>query len=148
MSRSFICSPLPCINKLNSLGRASPLATTMATNVFPISYYEELLPKLVAVLELIQQSPGVATPESKQKLLQATNNYKSALAQAKEFANNLPGGELCIKEQDDVIYMLETLRDRKRAQLAEFSARKVISASADVKMEIDSVASTPNISDD
>lgn len=43
-----------------------------------------------------------------------TNNFKSALAQAKEFAINLPGGELCIKEQDDVIYMLETLRDRKR----------------------------------
>ncbi|KAF8174722.1 hypothetical protein BJ912DRAFT_1147312 [Pholiota molesta] len=80
----------------------------MATNVFPISYYEELLPKLVAVLELIQQSPGSQRPNRNR------NCFKPALAQAKEFANNLPGGELCIKEQDDVIYMLETLRDRKR----------------------------------
>ncbi|KAF9475508.1 hypothetical protein BDN70DRAFT_883618 [Pholiota conissans] len=122
----------------------------MAANVFPISIYEELLPRLVAVLELIQQSPGVSTPESKQKLLQATNNFKNALAQAKEFAINLPGGELCIREQDDMIHMLETLRDRKRAQLAEFAARKIVSVSADVKMEVDSVASTPNhsVSDD
>ena len=31
-----------------------------------------------------------------------------------------------------------------RAQLAEFSAKKIISSSVDVKMEVDSVASTPN----
>jgi len=43
-----------------------------------------------------------------------TNNFKNAIAQAKEFATNLPGGELLIEEQDDIIQMLETLRDRKR----------------------------------
>ena len=34
--------------------------------------------------------------------------------QAKDFAINLPGGELLIEEQDDIIQMLETLRDHKR----------------------------------
>ncbi|KAF8972511.1 hypothetical protein BDZ97DRAFT_1649490 [Flammula alnicola] len=135
----------------------------MSTNVFPISLYEELLPKLVAVLELTQQDAGMSNPQAKQKLLQATNNFKAAIAQAKDFAINLPGGELVIEEQDDVINMLDTLKERKRqvvssdhpfavvlildklrrTQLAEFAAKKVISSSSDMKMEVDSVASTP-----
>ncbi|KDR68726.1 hypothetical protein GALMADRAFT_256548 [Galerina marginata CBS 339.88] len=137
----------------------------MSNNVFPISLYEELLPKLVAVLELTQQTTGISNPQTKQKLLQAvivlssesfvahsfrqTNNFKNAIAQAKDFAINLPGGELLIEEQDDVIEMLETLKERKRAQLAAFAARKVTSTSFahDLKMEIDSVASTPMQSD-
>jgi hypothetical protein len=43
-----------------------------------------------------------------------TNNFKNAITQAKDFAINLPGGELLTEEQDDIIQMLETLRDRKR----------------------------------
>ena len=42
----------------------------MATNGLPISLYEDLLPKLVAVLELTQQTVGISTPQAKQKLLQ------------------------------------------------------------------------------
>ena len=42
----------------------------MATNGLPISIYEDLLPKLVAVLELTQQTVGISTPQAKQKLLQ------------------------------------------------------------------------------
>ena len=105
---------------------------TMSTAVFPVSLYEGILPKLVAVLELTQDPAGVSNPQARQKLLQAvrppnrsqievyqllflqTNNFKNAIAQAKDFAINLPGGELLIEEQDDIIQMLETLRDRKR----------------------------------
>ncbi|CAA7267734.1 unnamed protein product [Cyclocybe aegerita] len=117
----------------------------MSSGVFPISLYEELLPKLVAILELTQQPEGTANPQAKQKLLQATNAFKNAIAQAKDFAVNLPGGELTIAEQDAVIKMLETLKERKRAQLAEFASRNVMSSSMadDIKMEIDSMASTP-----
>jgi hypothetical protein len=42
----------------------------MATNGLPITLYEDLLPKLVAVLELTQQTVGISTPQAKQKLLQ------------------------------------------------------------------------------
>ncbi|KAH9487293.1 hypothetical protein JR316_0001363 [Psilocybe cubensis] len=121
----------------------------MSTSVFPSSLYAELLPKLLEVLELTQQTSGISNPQARQKLLQATINFKNALAQAKDFANNLPGGELTIEEQDDVIEMLEMLKERKKAQLAAFSARKVASsaASRDLKMEVDSVASTPFQSD-
>ena len=46
------------------------IQASMATNGLPISLYEDLLPKLVAVLELTQQTVGISTPEAKQKLLQ------------------------------------------------------------------------------
>lgn len=36
------------------------------------------------------------------------------MAKAKDHANNLPGGELLIEEQFEVIAMLEKLRDKKR----------------------------------
>jgi len=122
----------------------------MATNGLPITLYEDLLPKLVAVLELTQQTVGISTPEAKQKLLQTTKDFKNAIAQAKEFAANLPGGELLIEEQDAVISLLETLKERKRAQLSEFAARNVVSSSSalEMQMEIDSMASTPFHRDD
>ncbi|KIM45470.1 hypothetical protein M413DRAFT_430051 [Hebeloma cylindrosporum] len=121
-----------------------------SATVLPVSLYEGILPKLVAVLQLTQDPAGVSNPQARQKLLQATNNFKNAIAQAKDFAINLPGGELLIEEQDDIIQMLETLRDRKRAQLAQFAAKKVTSTAAahNFKMEVDSVASTPYGSDD
>lgn len=43
-----------------------------------------------------------------------TNDFKASLSRAKGLANALPGGELLIEEQDEVIAMLERLRDKKR----------------------------------
>ncbi|PPQ95397.1 hypothetical protein CVT26_008243 [Gymnopilus dilepis] len=136
--------------RMSSTTNSAPAALGTTANVFPVSLYEDLLPKLVAILKLTQQTEGISNPQAKQALLQATNNFKNAVAQAKEFAVTLPGGELRIDEQEDVIQMLETLKERKRAQLAEFAARKIASSSSsayDSKMEIDSVASTPAQSD-
>ncbi|KZT09082.1 uncharacterized protein LAESUDRAFT_648182 [Laetiporus sulphureus 93-53] len=109
------------------------------------SQYENLLLKLITVLELIQQSEIAPTPQTRQALVQATNEYKESLRQAKEAANALPGGELSLEEQDEVIDMLERLRDRKRQQLLEFSANvESISTAVDhVMLEVDSTASTP-----
>lgn len=44
---------------------------------------------------------------------QQTNDLKSTLAQAKDYATALPGGELNFQEQDKLILMLEKLRDHK-----------------------------------
>ncbi|KAJ6473270.1 hypothetical protein C8R45DRAFT_1012832 [Mycena sanguinolenta] len=118
----------------------------MTTNPLPAALFESLLLKLVGVLELTQKPEGIVTPQAKQALLHATNEFKSALNQAKELATNLPGGELLIEEQIEVIGMLTELRDRKRQQLAEFSMRTLAASSAfpdDHRMEIDSMASTP-----
>lgn len=82
------------------------------------------------------------------------------MARAKELALNLPGGELSIEAQEQIIEMLEKLRDRKRCvrvfdkvevlnvhaldsqQLEQFST-KIMSTQEDSKMEVDSMASTP-----
>ncbi|PPQ83186.1 hypothetical protein CVT24_002258 [Panaeolus cyanescens] len=120
------------------------------STTLPIALYESLLAKLIAIIELTQQPGGVSNAQGRQRLLQATNEFKNAITQAKDYAVNLPGGELVIEEQDQVIAMLETLKERKRAQLAEFAARKVFvpQYSQDLKMEIDSMASTPFHSND
>lgn len=46
----------------------------MPETVFPVTLYEELLPKLIDVLELTQKSEGMANPQAKQKLLQAVRH--------------------------------------------------------------------------
>ena len=43
----------------------------MSATVFPVSLYEDILPKLVAVLELTQDPAGVSSLQARQKLLQA-----------------------------------------------------------------------------
>ncbi|KAJ4485325.1 hypothetical protein J3R30DRAFT_3283618 [Lentinula aciculospora] len=122
----------------------------MTSNSIPSTAYDSILLKLVAVLELTQKPDGISTPQAKQAVLQATNEFKSLLSNAKNLAENLPGGELDIDDQDNVIEMLSTLRDRKRDQLVEFSSKSSQVDSAvvphmfnDVGMEIDSMASTP-----
>ncbi|KAG6853307.1 hypothetical protein C0991_005316 [Blastosporella zonata] len=113
----------------------------------PTSLYESLLLKLVTVLELTQKAEGIVTPQAKQTLLHATNDFKIALNQAKETAATLPGGEMVVEDQDEVIAMLEKLRDRKREQLAQFGSEALSStgglSAIETKMEIDSMASTP-----
>ncbi|KZT22089.1 hypothetical protein NEOLEDRAFT_1072219 [Neolentinus lepideus HHB14362 ss-1] len=110
----------------------------------PVSAFESLLLKLLNVLELSQRLEGTSTHQAKQALLQATNEFKDGLARARELADGLPGGELLIQEQDELISMLEQLKEQKRQQLAAFS-EKVFSTSrvGDMKTDLDSTASTP-----
>ncbi|KAK7468337.1 hypothetical protein VKT23_002851 [Stygiomarasmius scandens] len=113
-----------------------------ATTTTP-TQYQALLLKLVTVLELTQKPEGISTLQARQALLQATNDFKSSLLQAKDMAINLPGGELLIEDQDEIIEMLTILRQRKRDQLAQFTAQAKNVSSAETKMEVDSTASTP-----
>ena len=43
-----------------------------------------------------------------------TNEFKEILTKAKLLAANLPGGDMSLSDQDEVIQMLEKLRDYKR----------------------------------
>ncbi|KAH7908784.1 hypothetical protein BJ138DRAFT_1136935 [Hygrophoropsis aurantiaca] len=110
----------------------------------PSSLFQNLLPKLSHVLELTQHPEGTVTPQAKQALLQATNEFKHTLNQAKDCANMLAGGELLIQEQDEVIEMLERLREHKRQQLTQFAAHSLTpEPSMKMEVEVDSTASTP-----
>lgn len=42
------------------------------------------------------------------------NEFNRDLLNAKENASALPGGELLVEEQDEIIEMLEQLKDRKK----------------------------------
>jgi len=116
----------------------------------PISSFDVLIQKLVAVLEL-SSSGGELTPQARQALLQSTNDLKDALNQAKSLINALPGGELCLDEQDEVIDMLQRLKQAKKAQLEQLSqyvpsnsvSDSPVTDAKDIQMEIDSTASTP-----
>ena len=104
------------------------------SNPLPVALYQGLLDKLVAILELVQTSNDALTVQNKQALFQAvrrvcarrtfkctdhhtqTTTFKNTLAQARELGIALPGGEMLTQEQDEVIAMLEELRDRKRCR--------------------------------
>ncbi|KAI6104755.1 hypothetical protein EDD16DRAFT_1841458 [Pisolithus croceorrhizus] len=107
---------------------------------------EQIVPKLIAVLEYTQVSGSNLTPQTTQALLQATNDYKNVLLQARKYAATLPGGELNAEDQEELIAMLERLRDHKKSQLAEFSERvsNMLSSAESERVEIDSTASTPS----
>ncbi|KAK0207935.1 hypothetical protein DFS33DRAFT_393992 [Desarmillaria ectypa] len=99
------------------------------------SLYQSLITKLVVVLDLVQQSEGITTPQAKQSLLHATNDFRNAVANARRLALDLPGGDLLVREQDEAIMMLTQLRDGKRRQLHQFPA-----AEDDNNMVLDSAA--------
>ena len=87
--------------------------------------------------------------------------FREALNRARSLARALPGGELHIEEQDEIIAMLERLREKKRSQLREFLDKVIDTKAAgyrvpqyasvagggaggsNVQMEVDSNASTP-----
>lgn len=58
---------------------APSVAPTMSSNPLPVNLYENLLPKMVAVLQLTHQHEGTTTPAAKQAILQAvrTGNFST-----------------------------------------------------------------------
>ncbi|KIY61375.1 hypothetical protein CYLTODRAFT_427567 [Cylindrobasidium torrendii FP15055 ss-10] len=125
---------------------------TAGSSTLPTSLYASLLSKLVTVLEL---DPCIALSgqQGRQALLTATNDFKFSLARAKELAAGLPGGELMLEEQDEIIEMLEAVKNGKKAQLEEFAGQ--VEAHKDARLilgkpplpgidvDMDSAASTP-----
>jgi len=66
----------------------------------------------------------------KQSVAQATNVFKQRMAAAKEIVDSLPGGEMSLSDQDEVIAMLKALRDQKRRRLDEFSRQQAITSTS------------------
>ena len=109
---------------------------TMSAAPIPTALYEGILGKVVEILDLIHKGDGASTHQSKQAIrnavrepfprLQAPESYlsksislqandlKESLNEAKGIASDLPGGEMCIEDQDEVLDMLSRARNRKR----------------------------------
>ncbi|KAI9436131.1 hypothetical protein BJY52DRAFT_658327 [Lactarius psammicola] len=118
----------------------------------PSSAFESLLPKLLTILQVTQRPEGTTNARNKQDLLQAIQAFREAMNHARDVAGALPGGELLIEEQDEIIAMLERLRAKKRLQLQDFSDKVIDTKGYNVpqygvgqnpEMEVDSNASTP-----
>ncbi|KAI0286616.1 OPT oligopeptide transporter protein-domain-containing protein [Russula aff. rugulosa BPL654] len=103
--------------------------STTASEMLPSSVFESLLPKLLTILQVTQRPEGTSNVRNKQDLLQAIQAFRETLNDARSIANALPGGEMLIEEQEEVIAMLERLRAKKRLQLRDFS-EKVIDTKA------------------
>ncbi|KAH0838745.1 hypothetical protein J3R83DRAFT_7110 [Lanmaoa asiatica] len=121
---------------------------TSKDTAIPARLFSSIILNVITVLEHTQSAEGVVTPQAKQALLQATNDLKSTLAQARDYATALPGGELNFQEQSELILILEKLRDHKWQELAHFAHKVTSDANpptqvVDVQMEVDSTASTP-----
>jgi len=80
--------------------------------------FSSLLPALAEVLDTSQRQDE---PVSKQALLNTTNEFKDTLARARHVATTLPGGDMSLADQDEIIQMLEKLREYKKAQLQYFA---------------------------
>ena len=108
-----------------------------ASETLPSSVFESLLPKLLKIFQVTQRPEGTSNVRNKQDLLQAVSRscidcaqrintlsdtpartqiqtFREALNDARSIANALPGGEMLIEEQEEVIAMLERLRAKKR----------------------------------
>ncbi|KAI9510642.1 hypothetical protein F5148DRAFT_1178056 [Russula earlei] len=125
----------------------------------PSSAFESLLPRLLTILQVTQRPEGTSNVRNKQDLLQAIQAFRESLNHSRSLASALPGGELLIEEQDEIIAMLERLREKKRSQLREFSDKVIDTKAAghsvplyaggsgaagtNAQMEVDSNASTP-----
>ncbi|KAH9005843.1 hypothetical protein EDB86DRAFT_1142773 [Lactarius hatsudake] len=123
-----------------------------SNETLPSSAFESLLPKLLTILQVTQRPEGTTNVRNKQDLLQAIQAFREAMSHARDVAGALPGGELLIEEQDEIIAMLERLREKKRLQLQDFSDKVIDTKGHDVpqygvgqnpQMEVDSNASTP-----
>ncbi|KAH9994473.1 hypothetical protein BJV77DRAFT_943694 [Russula vinacea] len=122
-----------------------------ASETLPSSVFESLLPKLLSILQVTQRPEGTSNVRNKQDLLQAIQAFREALNNARSTASALPGGEMLIEEQEEIIAMLERLREKKRyvvqvlpMKIFSFGwlEKKRTSSRAD-RMEVDSNASTP-----
>ncbi|KAF8321763.1 hypothetical protein DL93DRAFT_2032265, partial [Clavulina sp. PMI_390] len=75
----------------------------------PTDVFERLLPALVDVVSAINNEDQTVLAHK-----QATEIFRQRVATAREVVENIPGGEMSIRDQDEVIAMLKALRDQKR----------------------------------
>ncbi|CAL1696743.1 unnamed protein product [Somion occarium] len=106
--------------------------------------YEGLLPKLTAIIALLCESDISSSPQNRQALIKVISEFKDGIAQAKNAATNLAGGQLTIEEQDGIIEMLETMKNTQHA-LLQASLQDITSSpsTGPGDMQVDSTASTP-----
>ncbi|KAI0078503.1 hypothetical protein K474DRAFT_904153 [Panus rudis PR-1116 ss-1] len=110
--------------------------------------FRDLIEKVSALSDLLygQLDNNRSQTTIRQTLIATINEYKESLSQARRLASDLPGGDITVEEQEDVIKLLEGLISERRSalntrlqSLACPQERKADSPG----FNIDSTASTP-----
>ena len=76
----------------------------------PLNVHKQSVAQAVRVYETLS-SHGVLSVV----FVSQTNVFKQRMAAAKDIVDTLPGGEMSLSDQDEVIAMLKALRDQKRS---------------------------------
>ncbi|KAF8680992.1 hypothetical protein RHS04_03389 [Rhizoctonia solani] len=87
--------------------------------------FESLLPSVVQIIQSTQpqpqSQPPAQTQQQQQEIAKATMALRTQLAAARDQVDALPGGEMLLKDQQEVIQMLKEMRSQRRAQLARLA---------------------------
>jgi len=95
-------------------------ATDKVAHPLPTPAINGLVPALLRVYALAHDpSSAPVTATSTKELKDATEGFKTRLNVARTLIEKLPGGDLTSKEQDEIIKMLEDMRDYKRTQIQQ-----------------------------
>ncbi|CAE6439204.1 unnamed protein product [Rhizoctonia solani] len=92
-----------------------------ANPAFNQSTFESLLPSVVQIIQSTQPQSSAQTHQQQQDIAKATMALRTQLATARDQIDALPGGEMLIKDQQEVIHMLQEMRSQRRAQLARLA---------------------------
>ncbi|KAG8937252.1 hypothetical protein FRC03_010106 [Tulasnella sp. 419] len=93
-------------------------------NPLPAYEFEQLIPSLIRVLKAVNDKlPADEERIAQQKyaIAGATNELKSLISRAKSLVDSLPGGDMQLEDQDEVIKALRQVRDEKQKYLELFS---------------------------
>ncbi|CAE6392311.1 unnamed protein product [Rhizoctonia solani] len=92
-----------------------------SNNTLSQSTFESLLPSVVQIIQSTQPQPPAQTQQQQQEIAKATMALRTQLAAARDQVDALPGGEMLLKDQQEVIQMLKEIRSQRRAQLARLA---------------------------
>ncbi|KAG8834428.1 hypothetical protein FRC18_002018 [Serendipita sp. 400] len=89
---------------------------------FRLAELEGLVPTLLKVYSMVYDVPYPPKgdgnkPSTPQEIVEAADDFKRRLQAARETIDSLPGGDVDVEGQEEIIKMLEKWRDLKREQL-------------------------------
>ncbi|CAE6408878.1 hypothetical protein BN14_00484 [Rhizoctonia solani AG-1 IB] len=85
-----------------------------STSALSQATFESLLPSVVQIIQSTQPQPHAQTQQQQQEIAKATMALRTQLAAARDQVDALPGGEMLLKDQQEVIHMLQEMRSQRR----------------------------------
>ncbi|CAE6413193.1 unnamed protein product [Rhizoctonia solani] len=91
-----------------------PQPASINKHTFNQSTFESLLPTVVQIIQSTQPQSATQTHQQQQDIAKATMALRTQLSIARDQVDALPGGEMLLKDQQEVIQMLKEMRSQRR----------------------------------